>query len=74
MRLDATAHADGVQVDFPNVPVEQNMVGNLAQATVGGNSTASLTLTLGVGDIKMYQALEQRNIESQRKRKKEVLS
>lgn len=72
MRLDATAYAGGVQVDFPNVPVEQNMVGSLAQATVGGNSTASLTLTVGAGDIKLYQAKEQRNIESQRKRKKEA--
>lgn len=48
------------------------MVGSLAQATVGGNSTASLTLTVGAGDIKLYQAKEQRNIESQRKRKKEA--
>ncbi len=56
-RLAATAHAGDVQVDFPNVPVtEQNMVGSQAQATIGRNPTASLTLTVGVGDIKIHQA------------------
>jgi hypothetical protein len=56
-RLDATAHTGGVQVDFPNVPVtEHNLVGSQAQATIGSNPTASLTLTVGVGDIKIHQA------------------
>jgi hypothetical protein len=55
-RLDATAHAGDVQVDFPNVTVKQNLVGSKAQATIGSNPTASLTLTVAVGDIKIHQA------------------
>jgi hypothetical protein len=55
-RLDATAHAGDVQVDFPNVPVEQNLVSSQAQATIGSNPTASLILIVAVGDIKIQQA------------------
>jgi hypothetical protein len=56
-RLDARAETGGVQVDFPNVPVtDQNLVGSQAQATIGKNPTASLTLTVAVGDIKIHQA------------------
>jgi hypothetical protein len=55
-RLDATAHAGDVQVDFPTVPVTQNLVGSQAQASIGSNPTASLTLTVAVGDIKVHQA------------------
>ncbi len=48
-----TAHTGDVQVDFPNVAVtQQNMVGEQAQATIGSHPTASLTLTVGVGNIK----------------------
>ena len=56
-RLDARAHTGDVQVDFPNVPVtERNLVGSQAQATIGSNPTASLTLSVAVGDIKIHQA------------------
>ena len=57
LRLVATALTGDVQVDFPNVPVtEQNLVGSQAQATIGRNPTASLTLTVAVGNIKIHQA------------------
>jgi hypothetical protein len=55
-RLDAKAHAGDVQVDFPNVPVTQNLVGSQAQASIGCNPTASLMLTVAVGHIKVHQA------------------
>jgi hypothetical protein len=56
LRLDARAHTGDVQVDFPNVPVKQNLVGSQAQAVIGRNPTASLMLTVAVGDIKVHQA------------------
>ena len=56
LRLDARAQTGDVQVDFPNVPVQQNLVGSKAQATIGSNPTASLTLTVAAGDIKIHQA------------------
>ena len=55
-RLEASAHAGDVQVDFPNVPVTQNLVGSQAQASIGCNPTASLMLTVAVGHIKVHQA------------------
>jgi hypothetical protein len=57
LRLVATALTGDVQVDFPNVPVsEHKLVGSKAQASIGSNPTASLTLIVAVGDITIHQA------------------